>query len=124
MTQMQLAKRLGYVSNSRVADWENGKNIPSPLNIKRLSDIFETNLVQYVDNDVPVLDIPIVKIIRQGKKANLGIVSIVKELESEKLITRENEKDIIKAIMYGKWIINPSSSISALSDLDEDEGAL
>ena len=121
---MQLAKRLGYVSNSRIADWENGKNIPSPLNIKRLSDIFETNLVQYVDNDVPVLDIPIVKIIRQGKKANLGIVSIVKELESEKLITRENEKDIIKAIMYGKWIINPSSSISALSDLDEDEGAL
>lgn len=122
MTQMQLAKRLGYVSNSRVADWENGKNIPSPLNIKRLSDIFETNLVQYVDNDVPVLDIPIVKIIRQGKKANLGIVSIVKELESEKLITRENEKDIIKAIMYGKWIINPSSSSSALSDLDEYEG--
>ena len=122
MTQMQLAKRLGYVSNSRVADWENGKNIPSPLNIKRLSDIFETNLVQYVDNDVPVLDIPIVKIIRQGKKANLGIVSIVKELESEKLITRENEKDIIKAIMYGKWIINPRSSSSALSDLDEDEG--
>lgn len=120
---MQLAKRLGYVGNSRVADWENGKNIPSPLNIKRLSDIFETNLVQYVDNDVPVLDIPIVKIIRQGKKANLGIVSIVKELESEKLITRENEKDIIKAIMYGKWIINPSSSSSALSDLDEDEGA-
>lgn len=119
---MQLAKRLGYVGNSRIADWERGVNVPSPMNIKRLSDIFETNLVQYVGDDVPVLDIPIVKIIRRGRKADLGIVSIVKELESENLITRENEKDIIKAIMFGKWVTNPSSSSSALSDLDEDEG--
>lgn len=121
MTQMQLTKRLGYVGNSRIADWENGKNTPSPLNIKRLSDIFEVDLVQYVNEGLPVLDIPIVKIIRKGRKANLGIVSIVKELESEKLITRENEKDIIKAIMYGKWVTKPSSSSGTLSNLDEDE---
>lgn len=121
MTQMQLAKRLGYVGNSRIADWENGKNNPSPMNIKRLSEIFEVDLVQYVNEGLPVLDIPIVKIIRKGRKANLGIVNIVKELESEKLITRENEKDIIKAIMYGKWVTNPNSGSSALSNLDEDE---
>lgn len=122
MTQIQLAKRLGYVGNSRIADWESGKNTPSPLNIKRLSDIFEVDLVQYVKEGLPVLDIPIVKIIRKGRKDNLGIVSILKELESEKLITRENEKDIIKAIMYGKWVTNPSSSSGTLSNLDEDEG--
>jgi len=118
---MQLAKRLGYVSNSRIADWERGVNIPSPMNIKRLSDIFEVDLVKYVDNGIPVLSIPAIKIIKKCRKGNLSIVDTVKELDDANLITKENEKNIIKAIMFGKWITDTNSSSSALSDLDEDE---
>ena len=120
MTQMQLAKRLGYAGNSRIADWERGVNIPSPMNIKRLSDIFETNLVQYVDNGIPVLSIPVIKVIKKCKEDNLSIVDTVKELDNAKLITKENEKSIIQAVMFGKWIADISNDSNDLSELDED----
>lgn len=120
MTQMQLAKRLGYSGNSRIADWERGVNIPSPMNIKRLSDLFETDLVQYVDNGVPALSIPVVKVIKQCKNDNLSIVDTIKELEDANLITKENEKGIIKAIMFSKWVIDTSNDSNDLSELDED----
>lgn len=117
---MQLAKRLGYAGNSRIADWERGVNIPSPMNIKRLSDIFETNLVQYVNNGIPVLNIPVIKVIKKCKDDNLSIVDTVKELDNANLITKENEKGIIKAIMFGKWVIDTSNDSNDLSELDED----
>lgn len=121
MTQMQLAKRMGYIGNSRIASWEKGENIPSPSNLKRLSQIFEVDLFEYINNNIPTLDITIARAIKECKKNNLGVVDTVKELDNGNFITKENEKDILKAVLFGKWVTDIGSNSSDLSKLEEDE---
>ena len=121
MTQMQLAKRMGYIGNSRIASWEKGENIPSPSNLKRLSQIFEVDLFEYINNNIPTLDITIARAIKECKKNNLGVVDIVKELDNGNFITKENEKDVLKAVLFGKWVTDIGSNSSDLSKLEEDE---
>ena len=121
MTQMQLAKRMGYIGNSRIASWEKGENIPSPSNLKRLSQIFEVDLFEYINNNIPTLDITIARAIKECKKNNLGVVDTVKELDNGNFITKENEKDVLKAVLFGKWVTDIGSNSSDLSKLEEDE---
>ena len=118
MTQMQLAKRMGYIGNSRIASWEKGENIPSPSNLKRLSQIFEVDLFEYVNDSIPTIDISIARAIKECKKNNLGVVDTVKELDNGNLITKENEKDVLKAVLFGKWVTDIGSNYSDLSKLD------
>lgn len=118
MTQMQLAKRMGYIGNSRIASWEKGENIPSPSNLKRLSQIFEVDLFEYINDNIPTIDISIARAIKECKKNNLGVVDTVKELDDEGLITKENEKDVLKAVLFGKWVTDIGSNYSDLSKLD------
>lgn len=118
MTQMQLARRMGYIGNSRIASWEKGENIPSPSNLKRLSQIFEVDLFEYVNDSIPTIDISIAKAIKDCKKYNLSVVDTVKELDDEGLITKENEKDVLKAVLFGKWVTDIGSNYSDLSKLD------
>lgn len=118
---MQLAKRLGYVGNSRIANWERGENIPSPANLKKLSNIFEVDLLTYVNDGVPVLDIKVARAVKKCKQENLGVVDAVKELDNGGFITKDNEKDILKAVLYGKWVTDIGSNSSDLSELEEDE---
>lgn len=118
MTQMQLARRMGYIGNSRIASWEKGENIPSPSNLKRLSQIFEVDLFEYINDSIPTIDISIARAIKECKKNNLGVVDTVKELDDEGLITKENEKDVLKAVLFGKWVIDIGSNYSDLSKLD------
>ena len=115
MTQMQLSKRLGYKNNSRVASWENGHNLPSAANVKRLSEIFEVDMVQYVNEGVPTIDINIARIIRKAKQNGKTCIQIIKALDRKGLITEENEKKVIEAILSGKWVstIAPKPSTSA-----------
>lgn len=115
---MQLARRMGYVGNSRIASWEKGENIPSPSNLKRLSQIFEVDLFEYVNDSIPTIDISIARAIKECKKNNLGVVDTVKELDDEGLITKENEKDVLKAVLFGKWVTDIGSNYSDLSKLD------
>ena len=115
---MQLARRMGYIGNSRIASWEKGENIPSPSNLKRLSQIFEVDLFEYVNDSIPIIDISIARAIKECKKNNLGVVDIVKELDDEGLITKENEKDVLKAVLFGKWVTYIGSNYSDLSKLD------
>lgn len=115
---MQLAKRMGYIGNSRIASWEKGENIPSPSNLKRLSQIFEVDLFEYINDNVPTIDISIARTIKECKKNNLGVVDTVKELDDEGLITKENEKDVLKAVLFGKWVTDIGSNYSDLSKLD------
>jgi transcriptional regulator with XRE-family HTH domain len=121
MTQMQLAKRMGYIGNSRIASWEKGENIPSPSNLKRLSQIFEVDLFEYINNNIPTLDITIARAIKECKKNNLGVVDTVKELDNGNFITKENEKDILKAVLFGKWVTDIGSNSSDLYKLEKDE---
>lgn len=65
MTQMQLAKKLGYKGNSLVAGWELGKNYPSASSIKRLSEIFDTDLMKYVGQETPEIHFEVAKIIKK-----------------------------------------------------------
>ena len=111
---MQLAKRMGYVGNSRIATWEKGENMPSPSNLKKLSNIFEVDLFKYVDEGIPTLDTKVARVILKCKKENLGVVDTVKELDNSGFITKDNEKDVLKAVLYG-------SNSSDLSELEEDE---
>lgn len=115
---MQLARRMGYIGNSRIASWEKGENIPSPSNLKRLSQIFEVDLFEYVNDSIPTIDISIAKAIKDCKKYNLSVVDTVKELDDEGLITKENEKDVLKAVLFGKWVTDIGSNYSDLSKLD------
>ena len=118
MTQMQLAKRMGYIGNSRIASWEKGENIPSPSNLKKLSNILGVDLFEYVDNSVPILDISIARVVKECKKNNLSVVDTVKELDNGNFITKENEKDVLKAVLFGKWVTDIGSNNSDLSELD------
>ena len=121
MTQMQLSKRLGYKNNSRVASWENGHNIPSATNVKRLSDIFEVDMVQYVNEGVPTIDINIARIIRKAKQLGKTRMQTIKALDRKGLITEENEKKVIEAVLSGKWVstIAPKSSTNADAEQSE-----
>lgn len=112
---MQLSKRLGYKNNSRVASWENGHNLPSATNVKRLSDIFEVDMVQYVNEGVPTIDINIARIIRKANQLGKTRMQIIKSLDKKGLITEENEKKVIEAVLSGKWVstITPKSSTNA-----------
>ena len=109
---MQLSKRLGYKNNSRVASWENGHNLPSATNVKRLSEIFEVDMVQYVNEGVPTIDISIGRIIRKANQLGKTRMQIIKALDRKGLITEENEKKVIEAVLSGKWvsIIVPKSN--------------
>ena len=113
MTQMQLSKRLGYKNNSRVASWENGHNIPSAMNVKRLSEVFEVDLMQYVKEGVPTIDIEVGRIIRKAKQLGKTRMQTIKALDRKGLITEENEKKVFEAILSGKWVstIAPKSSV-------------
>lgn len=115
MTQMQLSKRLGYKNNSRVASWENGHNLPSAMNVKRLSEVFEVDLMQYVKEGVPTIDIEIGRIIRKAKQLGKTRMQTIKALDRKGLITEENEKKVFEAILSGKWVstIAPKSSTNA-----------
>lgn len=118
---MQLAKRMGYIGNSRIANWEKGENIPSPTNLKRLSSIFEVDLFTYVDDGIPTLDIKVARAIRKCKKEDLSVVDTVKELDNEGFITKDNEKDVLKAVLFGKWVTNIGSNASDLSEYEKGE---
>lgn len=121
MTQMQLSKRLGYNNNSRVASWENGHNIPSAMNVKRLSEIFEVDMVQYVNEGVPTIDINIARIIRKAKQLGKTRMQTIKALDRKGLITEENEKKVFEAILSGKWVstIAPKSSVDDNAEQSE-----
>lgn len=115
MTQMQLSKRLGYKNNSRVANWENGHNIPSAMNVKRLSEVFEVDLMQYVKEGVPTIDINIARIIRKAKQLGKTRMQTIKALDRKGLITEENEKKVFEAVLSGKWV----STITIKSSVDD-----
>lgn len=121
MTQMQLSKRLGYKNNSRVASWENGHNIPSAMNVKRLSEVFEVDLMQYVKEGVPTIDIEVGRIIRKAKQLGKTRMQTIKALDRKGLITEENEKKVFEAILSGKWVstIAPKSSTNADDEQSE-----
>lgn len=118
---MQLSKRLGYKNNSRVASWENGHNIPSATNVKRLSEIFEVDMVQYVNEGVPTIDISIGRIIRKANQLGKTRMQIIKDLDRKGLITEENEKKVIEAVLSGKWVstIPPKSITNADAEQSE-----
>lgn len=117
MTQMQLSKRLGYKNNSRVASWENGHNIPSAMNVKRLSEVFEVDLMQYVKEGVPTIDIEVGRIIRKAKQLGKTRMQTIKSLDRKGLITEENEKKVFEAVLSGKWV----STITPKSNADSDD---
>lgn len=121
MTQMQLSNRLGYKNNSRVASWENGHNIPSAMNVKRLSEVFEVDLMQYVKEGVPTIDIEVGRIIRKAKQLGKTRMQTIKALDRKGLITEENEKKIFEAVLSGKWVstITPKSSTNADAEQSE-----
>lgn len=121
MTQMQLSKRLGYKNNSRVASWENGHNIPSAMNVKRLSEVFEVDLMQYVKEGVPTIDIEVGRIIRKAKQLGKTRMQTIKALDRKGLITEENEKKVFEAILSGKWVstIAPKSITNADAEQSE-----
>lgn len=118
---MQLSKRLGYKNNSRVASWENGHNIPSAMNVKRLSEIFEVDMVQYVNEGVPTIDIEVGRIIRKAKQIGKTRMQTIKALDRKGLITEENEKKVFEAVLSGKWVstIAPKSSTNADAEQSE-----
>lgn len=116
MTQMQLSKRLGYKNNSRVASWENGHNIPSAMNVKRLSEVFEVDLMQYVKEGVPTIDIKVGRIIKKAKQLGKTRMQTIKALDRKGLITEENEKKVFEAILSGKWV----STIASKSSVDDN----
>lgn len=117
MTQMQLSKRLGYKNNSRVASWENGHNIPSAMNVKRLSEVFEVDLMQYVKEGVPTIDIEVGRIIRKAKQIGKTRMQTIKALDRKGLITEENEKKVFEAVLSGKWV----STIAPKPSIDSDD---
>lgn len=121
MTQMQLSKRLGYKNNSRVASWENGHNIPSAMNVKRLSEVFEVDLMQYVKEGVPTIDIEVGRIIRKAKQLGKTRMQTIKALDRKGLITEENEKKVFEAVLSGKWVstITPKPSTNANAEQSE-----
>lgn len=121
MTQMQLSKRLGYKNNSRVASWENGHNMPSAMNVKRLSEVFEVDLMQYVKEGVPTIDIEVGRIIRKAKQLGKTCMQTIKALDRKGLITEENEKKVFEAVLSGKWVstITPKSSTNADDEQSE-----
>lgn len=121
MTQMQLSKRLGYKNNSRVASWENGHNIPSAMNVKRLSEVFEVDLMQYVKEGVPTIDIEVGRIIRKAKQLGKTRMQTIKSLDRKGLITEENEKKVFEAVLSGKWVstIAPKSSTDSNAEQSE-----
>lgn len=121
MTQMQLSKRLGYKNNSRVASWENGHNIPSAMNVKRLSEVFEVDLMQYVKEGVPTIDIEVGRIIRKAKQLGKTRMQTIKALDRKGLITEENEKKVIEAVLSGKWVSTIVSKSSADSNAEQSE---
>lgn len=95
--------------------------MPSPSNLKKLSNIFEVDLFKYVDEGIPTLDTKVARAVIKCKKDNLGVVDTVKELDNSGFITKDNEKDILKAVLYGKWVTDIGSNSSDLSELEEDE---
>lgn len=121
MTQMQLSKRLGYKNNSRVASWENGHNIPSAMNVKRLSEVFEVDLMQYVKEGVPTIDIEVGRIIRKAKQLGKTRMQTIKALDRKGLITEENEKKVIEAVLSGKWVSTIVPKSSAGSNAEQSE---
>lgn len=121
MTQMQLSKRLGYKNNSRVASWENGHNIPSAMNVKRLSEVFEVDLMQYVKEGVPTIDIEVGRIIRKAKQLGKTRMQTIKALDRKGLITEENEKKVFEAILSGKWVSTIASKSSTNADAEQSE---
>lgn len=121
MTQMQLSKRLGYKNNSRVASWENGHNIPSAMNVKRLSEVFEVDLMQYVKEGVPTIDIEVGRIIRKAKQLGKTRMQTIKALDRKGLITEENEKKVFEAILSGKWVSTITPKHSTNADAEQSE---
>ena len=121
MTQIQLSKRLGYKNNSRVASWENGHNIPSAMNVKRLSEVFEVDLMQYVKEGVPTIDIEVGRIIRKAKQLGKTRMQTIKSLDRKGLITEENEKKVFEAVLSGKWVSTITSKSNADSDDEQSE---
>lgn len=95
--------------------------MPSPSNLKKLSNIFEVDLFKYVDEGIPTLDTKVARAVIKCKKDNLGVVDTVKELDNGGFITKDNEKDVLKAVLYGKWVTDIGSNSSDLSELEEDE---
>lgn len=121
MTQMQLSKRLGYKNNSRVASWENGHNIPSAMNVKRLSEVFEVDLMQYVKEGVPTIDIEVGRIIRKDKQLGKTCMQTIKALDRKGLITEENEKKVFEAVLSGKWVSTIAPKSSTNVDAEQSE---
>lgn len=118
---MQLSKRLGYKNNSRVASWENGHNIPSAMNVKRLSEVFEVDLMQYVKEGVPTIDIEVGRIIRKANQIGKTRMQIIKALDRKGLITEENEKKVIEAVLSGKWVSTIAPKHSSNADAEQSE---
>ena len=118
---MQLSKRLGYKNNSRVASWENGHNIPSATNVKRLSEIFEVDMMQYINEGVPTIDINIARIIQKANQLGKTRMQIIKALDRKGLITEENEKKVIEAVLSGKWVSTITHKSSTNADAEQSE---
>lgn len=120
---MQLAKKLGYKGNSLVTGWELGKNYPSARSIKRLSEIFDTDLIKYVGQETPEIPFEVAKILKKGKEMGKSYVDVVKKLEQKGLINEENQESIFKAILDYKWVVSTSSRIPSShehEDADKD----
>ena len=119
MTQIQLAKRLDYQGNSLVANWEKGNVIPSAKNLLALSNIFEVDLMKYLNNDVPVVSRDIAKIICDNKK--MSRLCLIKLLDEKGMITKENEKVVIMAVVSNKYITNLSNRFDGMADSESDK---
>ena len=118
MSQMQLAKRLGYQGNSLVARWEKGTVIPSAKNLVALSNIFEVDLMKYLNNDVPIVSKDIAKIIYDNKK--MSRLCLIKLLDEKGMITKDNEKVVIMAVISGKYITNLSNRFDGLQNSESN----
>ena len=101
-----------------VAHWEKGNVIPSAKNLVALSDIFEVDLMKYLNNDVPIVNRDIAKIIYDNKK--MSRLCLIKLLDEKGMITKENEKVVIMAVVSNKYITNLSNRFDGLQNSESD----
>ena len=75
MTQAELAEKIGY-SDKAVSKWERGEGIPDVPTLVKLSEIFETS-IDYFVNDEP--SAPVVKPVHEHNRAHfiIAILSVV-----------------------------------------------
>ncbi len=75
--------------------------------------------MKYLNNDVPVVSREIAKIIYDNKK--MSRLCLIKLLDEKGMITKENEKVVITAVVSGKYITNLSNRFDGMADSESDK---